>query len=153
MAVPSCSGATAVPTSVRCALVPPRVTGYQAPALQPTQGPPCRINAPARFRTHMPKRACKVCAEVKPRVPVRIGTRGSPLALAQAYQTRDRLKEAFPELEEEGAIDICIIKTTGTRTRKLCTCLPIVTQLLGQGSPSLIVRLQDFHQMECKGTP
>jgi hydroxymethylbilane synthase len=66
----------------------------------------------------MPKRACKVCAEVKPRVPVRIGTRGSPLALAQAYQTRDRLKEAFPELEEEGAIDICIIKTTGTRTRE-----------------------------------
>jgi hypothetical protein len=75
-----------------------------------------RIGVPARLRIHAPKRACQVCAEAKPRVPVRIGTRGSPLALAQAYQTRDRLKEAFPELAEDGAIDICIIKTTGTLT-------------------------------------
>lgn len=33
--------------------------------------------------------------------------------MAQAYQTRDRLKEAFPELQEDGAVEICIIKTTG----------------------------------------
>lgn len=42
-----------------------------------------------------------------------IGTRGSPLALAQAYETRRRLIEAFPKLEEEGAIEINIIHTTG----------------------------------------
>ncbi|KAG0577169.1 hypothetical protein M758_5G095300 [Ceratodon purpureus] len=46
---------------------------------------------------------------------VRIGTRGSPLALAQAYQTRDKLKAAHPELAEEGALEIVIIKTTGDK--------------------------------------
>jgi len=73
---------------------------------------------------------------------VRIGTRGSPLALAQAYMTRDLLKvgprsaravlhlrlsdadvrlrrlcaqASFPELHEEGALEICIIKTTGDK--------------------------------------
>ena len=30
-----------------------------------------------------------------PSTPLRIGTRGSPLALAQAYETRDRLAAAF----------------------------------------------------------
>ena len=35
-----------------------------------------------------------------------IGTRGSPLALAQAYETRRRLGEEFAELKEEGAIAI-----------------------------------------------
>lgn len=37
---------------------------------------------------------------------VTIGTRGSPLALAQAYETRRRLGEVFPELKEEGAVAI-----------------------------------------------
>uniref|UniRef100_A0A7I4F632 hydroxymethylbilane synthase n=1 Tax=Physcomitrium patens TaxID=3218 RepID=A0A7I4F632_PHYPA len=46
---------------------------------------------------------------------VRIGTRGSPLALAQAYQTRDKLKAAHPGLAEEGALEIIIIKTTGDK--------------------------------------
>eukprot|EP00571_Detonula_confervacea_P017181 CAMPEP_0172309946 /NCGR_PEP_ID=MMETSP1058-20130122/10985_1 /TAXON_ID=83371 /ORGANISM="Detonula confervacea, Strain CCMP 353" /LENGTH=361 /DNA_ID=CAMNT_0013022671 /DNA_START=113 /DNA_END=1198 /DNA_ORIENTATION=+ len=45
--------------------------------------------------------------------PLRIGTRGSPLALAQAYETRKRLIENFPELEEDGAIEICVMKTQG----------------------------------------
>lgn len=45
--------------------------------------------------------------------PLRIGTRGSPLALAQAYETRRRLQEQFPELVEEGAIEICVMKTQG----------------------------------------
>lgn len=44
---------------------------------------------------------------------LRIGTRGSPLALAQAYETRDRLVAAHPDLAAAGAIDIVIIKTTG----------------------------------------
>ena len=46
---------------------------------------------------------------------VKIGTRGSPLALAQAYMTRDLLKANFPELAEDGALEICIIKTTGDK--------------------------------------
>ncbi|MBL4614189.1 MAG: hydroxymethylbilane synthase [Magnetovibrio sp.] len=47
--------------------------------------------------------------------PFRIGTRGSPLALAQAYETRDGLIAAFPEMGEEGAIEIVVIKTTGDK--------------------------------------
>lgn len=42
-----------------------------------------------------------------------IGTRGSPLALAQAYETRERLQAAHAELREENAIAIEVIQTTG----------------------------------------
>lgn len=42
---------------------------------------------------------------------VRIGTRGSPLALAQAYETKRLLAEKFPELAVEGAIEIKKIMT------------------------------------------
>mmetsp|Transcript_5370 Transcript_5370/g.12920 ORF Transcript_5370/g.12920 Transcript_5370/m.12920 type:complete len:375 (-) Transcript_5370:228-1352(-) len=46
---------------------------------------------------------------------IRLGTRGSPLALAQAYETRRRLAEAFPdELGKEGEhVQINIINTSG----------------------------------------
>jgi hydroxymethylbilane synthase len=44
-----------------------------------------------------------------------IGTRGSPLALAQSEEVRDRLAEAHPELAAPGAVAIEIIKTTGDR--------------------------------------
>ncbi|OAN49112.1 hydroxymethylbilane synthase [Paramagnetospirillum marisnigri] len=44
---------------------------------------------------------------------LRIGTRGSPLALAQTHETRDRLAAAWPELAAAGAIEIEVIKTTG----------------------------------------
>ncbi|XP_047317475.1 porphobilinogen deaminase, chloroplastic [Impatiens glandulifera] len=46
---------------------------------------------------------------------LRIGTRGSPLALAQAYETRSKLIASHPELAEEDAIEIVIIKTTGDK--------------------------------------
>jgi hydroxymethylbilane synthase len=46
---------------------------------------------------------------------LRIGTRGSPLALAQARETRDRLAAQFPELAEPGATEIVPIRTTGDR--------------------------------------
>ena len=46
-----------------------------------------------------------------PEAPLRIGTRGSPLALAQAHETRRRLMAAF-DLPEE-AFEIVVIKTTG----------------------------------------
>lgn len=42
---------------------------------------------------------------------IKIGTRGSPLALAQAHETRRRLSQAHGI--GEGAIEIVIIKTTG----------------------------------------
>lgn len=48
-----------------------------------------------------------------PATPFRIGTRGSPLALAQAHETRDRLGAAF-DLPSD-AFEIVIIKTTGDR--------------------------------------
>ena len=51
------------------------------------------------------------------RPPFRIGTRGSPLALAQAYETRDKLIAAFPELGQAGAIEIVTIKTTGDKVQ------------------------------------
>jgi hydroxymethylbilane synthase len=44
---------------------------------------------------------------------LRIGTRGSPLALAQAHETRDRLMAAHATLAAPGAIEIVVIKTTG----------------------------------------
>ncbi|MEM9970576.1 MAG: hydroxymethylbilane synthase, partial [Pseudomonadota bacterium] len=46
-----------------------------------------------------------------PSEPFRIGTRGSPLALAQAHETRDRLMAAHDL--PEAAFDIVVIKTTG----------------------------------------
>ncbi|MQQ08710.1 hydroxymethylbilane synthase [Epibacterium sp. SM1979] len=46
-----------------------------------------------------------------PASPLKIGTRGSPLALAQAYETRTRLMAAF-DLPED-AFEIVVIKTTG----------------------------------------
>lgn len=49
----------------------------------------------------------------KEKATIVIGTRGSPLALAQAYETQRRLIEQFPELSADGAIDIRIIQTTG----------------------------------------
>ena len=44
---------------------------------------------------------------------LKIGTRGSPLALAQAYETRDRLMLAHGLPED--AFEIVVIKTTGDR--------------------------------------
>jgi hydroxymethylbilane synthase len=45
--------------------------------------------------------------------PLRIGTRGSPLALAQAHEVQARLRAAHPDLVPEAAIEIVVIKTTG----------------------------------------
>lgn len=44
---------------------------------------------------------------------ITIGTRGSPLALAQAYETKRLLGVQFPELAEEGAVEIAKIMTKG----------------------------------------
>jgi len=50
-----------------------------------------------------------------PSAPLRIGTRGSPLALAQAHETRDRLAAAF-DLPAE-AFEVRVIQTTGDRVQ------------------------------------
>ncbi len=48
---------------------------------------------------------------------LRIGTRGSPLALAQARETRERLAAAHPDLADREACEIVVIMTTGDRVR------------------------------------
>lgn len=48
-----------------------------------------------------------------PASPLKIGTRGSPLALAQAYETRSRLMQAF-DLPQE-AFKVVVITTSGDR--------------------------------------
>lgn len=49
--------------------------------------------------------------------PFRLGTRGSPLALAQAHELRARLAAAHPALAAEDAVEIVAIKTTGDRVQ------------------------------------
>lgn len=48
-------------------------------------------------------------------LPLKIGTRGSPLAVAQANDVRAQLSAAHGELAESGAIEIHIIKTSGDK--------------------------------------
>jgi hydroxymethylbilane synthase len=50
-----------------------------------------------------------------PRSHVRIGTRGSPLALVQAEEVQRRLAAAWPELAAPGAVEIVPIRTSGDR--------------------------------------
>ena len=49
---------------------------------------------------------------------VRIGTRGSPLALWQANEVRRQLGEAHPELADDDAVEIEIIRTSGDRLQQ-----------------------------------
>lgn len=51
-----------------------------------------------------------------PAQPLRIGTRGSPLALAQAHETRDRLMAAHGLPGEAFAIEV--IRTSGDRIQE-----------------------------------
>jgi hydroxymethylbilane synthase len=48
---------------------------------------------------------------------IRIGTRGSPMALAQTHLVRDRLIAAHPDLAEPGAIEVRVIQTTGDKVQ------------------------------------
>ena len=45
--------------------------------------------------------------------PIKLGTRGSPLAMAQAHEVRDLLILQYPELAAPGLIEIIEIKTRG----------------------------------------
>ena len=50
-------------------------------------------------------------------LPLRIGTRGSPMALHQTALMRDRLLAAHPDLAAPGAVEIVTIRTTGDRVQ------------------------------------
>jgi hydroxymethylbilane synthase len=49
--------------------------------------------------------------------PLRIGTRGSPMALRQTALVRDRLLAAHPQFDAPGAVEIVTIRTTGDRVQ------------------------------------
>lgn len=49
---------------------------------------------------------------------IRIGTRGSPLALAQANEVRRRLAAAHADLAADGAVEIVVIRTSGDRLQQ-----------------------------------
>lgn len=65
-----------------------------------------------------------------PASPLKIGTRGSPLALAQAHETRDRIAAAF-DLPAE-AFRIVVIKTTGDDRALIASDTPL-KELGGKG--------------------
>src|SRR5690606_11932342 len=44
---------------------------------------------------------------------LRIGTRGSPMAIAQTERVRDLLAKHHPDLQAPGATEIVVIRTTG----------------------------------------
>jgi len=71
---------------------------------------PLPMSGPASSQQHFARTVAPQMAE-----PVlRLGTRGSPLALAQAYETKQRLAEAFPdELGADDAVEVKVIKTSG----------------------------------------
>lgn len=48
---------------------------------------------------------------------LRLGTRGSKLALIQAEETKERLARAWPALRAPGAIEIVVVKTTGDKVQ------------------------------------
>jgi hydroxymethylbilane synthase len=51
------------------------------------------------------------------RLPLRVGTRGSPLARVQAGLACAALRVADPALMDEGALEVVVIRTTGDRVR------------------------------------
>src|SRR3984893_11222062 len=59
---------------------------------------------------------------------LRIGTRGSPMALRQTALVRDRLVAAHPELAANGAVEIVTIRTTGDRVQDR-----LLAEIGGQG--------------------
>ena len=65
-----------------------------------------------------------------PASPLKIGTRGSPLALAQANETRDRLAAAFDL--PSAAFEIVVIKTTGDDQALIAADRPL-KELGGKG--------------------
>lgn len=65
-----------------------------------------------------------------PSAPLKLGTRGSPLAIAQAVETRARLMAAFDL--PEAAFEIVVIKTSGDDRALIATDTPL-KELGGKG--------------------
>ncbi|KAM0952741.1 putative hydroxymethylbilane synthase [Dioscorea sansibarensis] len=96
-----------------------RSTTHHPLLAAPSNLRPCPSPTSLRPRRRQSPTVAAVAVEKEPKnkevALMRIGTRGSPLALAQAYETRDKLMSLHSELAEEGAIHIEIIKTTGDK--------------------------------------
>jgi hydroxymethylbilane synthase len=58
----------------------------------------------------MPKQGAMTTAPI-----IRLGTRGSRLAMLQTEEVKRRLAAAHPELAVEGAVEVVVIRTTGDR--------------------------------------
>jgi len=72
------------------------------------------FTAPPSATAVLPQQSTRVSDVFMAEAIIKLGTRGSPLALAQAYETKKRLAEAFPdELAADDAVEIKVIKTTG----------------------------------------
>ena len=94
--------------------------------------------------------------------PLRIGTRGSPLALAQAHETRDRLAAAFDLVPE--AFEVVTIRTTGDNHAMIASDTPlkdlggkglftreIEAALLGGGIDIAVHSMKDMPVMQPAG--
>ena len=81
--------------------------------------------------------------------PLVIGTRASPLALAQATEVRVRLAAAHGELAEEGAIEIHAIKTSGDNFFEQTTEVFARARFKQRGDPARVRQIYvDFKYMD-----
>lgn len=76
------------------------------------------------------KRLAMTLTLPSPAAPLKLGTRGSPLALAQAHETRARLMAAFDL--PEAAFEIVVIRTSGDDRALIATDTPL-KELGGKG--------------------
>jgi hydroxymethylbilane synthase len=74
--------------------------------------------------------------------PIKLGTRGSPLAMAQAHEVRNLLISQHPELAAPGLIKIIEIKTTGDAVQDRA-----LSEIGGKG---LFSKEIDTAQLECQ---
>ena len=74
--------------------------------------------------------------------PIKLGTRGSPLAMVQANQVRDLLISHHPKLSASGLIEIVEIKTTGDAVQDRA-----LSEIGGKG---LFSKEIDTAQLDCR---
>ena len=77
---------------------------------------------------------------------VTIGTRGSPLALAQAYETKRLLALHFPELAVEGAVEIKKIMTKVSGVIYSTTPGHLLNSTIGTFALTTIIKLNLFRE-------
>eukprot|EP00913_Durusdinium_trenchii_P025869 g24276.t1 len=109
---------------------------------------------------HAERRSSRGAATARAAGPVlTLGTRGSPLALAQAYEAKRRLGEAFPELADDEAGSwksgqgfpgwLGDVPTELIPDTELCTMLPRedTRDVLISGDPEKIKCIEDFPEI------